>query len=295
MRIGVDAACWANPRGYGRFTREIVGAMAALAPGHEFVCLVDERAAAAFDLIAANVRTVSVSQRVSPTTAAAASGYRSPSDMLRFTRAAARERFDVFFSPSIYTYFPLPLRLPAVMTVHDAIADRYPKLTLPGARARLFWTLKVKAALWQARLVLTVSDFAAREIADVHGISATRIRVALEAPSSAYFPSVSPADVAAEAQRVGVPAGAQWLTYVGGFNPHKNLDVLIRAHAAAAARLARPLCLVMIGAVEGDVFHGNIEALRDLVRSMGTGDRILWPGFLADDRIRLLHAGAVAL
>ncbi len=29
MRIGIDATCWANERGYGRFTREIVTAMVA--------------------------------------------------------------------------------------------------------------------------------------------------------------------------------------------------------------------------------------------------------------------------
>jgi len=26
MRIGVDCTCWANGRGYGRFTRELLGA-----------------------------------------------------------------------------------------------------------------------------------------------------------------------------------------------------------------------------------------------------------------------------
>jgi hypothetical protein len=50
MRIGVDATSWANARGYGRFTREIVGAMAALAPRDEFVCFLDPLSAGSFGL-----------------------------------------------------------------------------------------------------------------------------------------------------------------------------------------------------------------------------------------------------
>ncbi|MBK8005221.1 MAG: hypothetical protein IPK12_15160 [Gemmatimonadetes bacterium] len=161
MRIGVDATCWANGRGYGRFTRSLLAEMAALSPDDEFICFLDPVAAQGFDLAGPNVRPVIVPMGVAPTAAAAADGYRAPLDMLRLTRAVWRERPDVFFSPSVYTYFPLPPGQRAVVTVHDAIAERFPELTLPSPRARLFWRLKVGLALRQARLVLTVSDFAA--------------------------------------------------------------------------------------------------------------------------------------
>jgi glycosyltransferase involved in cell wall biosynthesis len=295
MRIGIDATCWANERGYGRFTRELVGAMAALGREHEFLCLLDRQAASGFRLTGANVRPVVVDQGVSPTAAASASSYRSPVDMLRLSRALARESPDVFFSPSVYTYFPVPRRLPAVVTIHDAIVERYPRLTLPSRRARLFWAAKVRFALWQARLVLTVSEFAAREIADVHRVPRARIRVALEAPSDAYRPSESAADVDAARTRVGLSPGARWLTYVGGFNPHKNLDVLVRAHAAAQRQLDRPLDLLLIGTLNRDVFHGNLDAVRGTIRQCGTGSLVRWPGFLPDAEIRHLHSGAVAL
>ena len=72
MRIGIDATCWANDRGYGRFTREIVSAMVALAPAHQFVCFLDRRAESRFDVQAYNVVTSLVDQSVSPTVAAAA-------------------------------------------------------------------------------------------------------------------------------------------------------------------------------------------------------------------------------
>lgn len=295
MRIGVDATCWANDRGYGRFTRELVRAMVSVGREHDFVCLLDDRAAGRFDLTGANVCPVVVPQRASPTTAASADGFRSPFDMLRLSRALARERLDVFFSPTVYTYFPVPPGLPAVVTLHDAIAERFPRLTLPTARARLFWRMKVKLALWQARLVLTVSEFAAKEIAEVHGIPSGRIRVALEAPSADYRPSQSHEQIDALARRIGLPPGARWLTYVGGFSPHKNLDVMVRAHHRASARLSRPLFLVLIGALTGDAFLSNLAAIREAIRACGTDSLVLWPGFLPDTDIRHLHSGALAL
>src|SRR5687767_7610381 len=132
MRIGIDATCWANPRGYGRFTRELLPELVAQAPGDQFVCFLDDLSARSFDVGGDSVSRHIVPLRHSPTTAASASGSRSVGDMLRLTSAVRRARLDVFFSPSVYTYFPLPVGLPAVVTIHDAIAERFPHLTLPS-------------------------------------------------------------------------------------------------------------------------------------------------------------------
>ena len=294
LSIGIDATCWANARGYGRFTRELCAALVAEAPAHRFVFFADARAAQRFELRGANVRLVTVEQGRSPTEAAAADGNRSPLDMLRLTRAVRRERLDVFFSPSVYTYFPLPPGLPAVVTLHDAIAERYPHLTLPSRRARLFWRAKVRLALFQARLVLTVSEFSARELADVLAIPRARLRVALEAPPPEYRPSESQAAIEAAARRVKLPDGARWYTYVGGFNPHKHVDLIVRAHAAVCRASERPPHLLLVGTLDGDVFHGDQGRIRAEIERAGTSELVRWTGFLPDEELRHLHSGALA-
>ncbi|HSA54347.1 MAG TPA: glycosyltransferase family 1 protein [Gemmatimonadaceae bacterium] len=296
MRIGVDATCWANARGYGRFARELMRAMTPLAPGDEFVCFGDRRAFEAWPDGTAhesNVTLVEVRQAVSPTLAAAADGNRSPADMLRLTRAVARHRPRVFFSPSVYTYFPLPPGQRAVVTIHDTIAERFPHLTLPTGRARLFWRLKVGLAVRQARLVLTVSDYSARSITTVLGVPASRIRVTVEAPARAYSPS-RPEDVLEAAARHGVARGERWFIYVGGFNPHKRVDTIIEAHATLARELSAPPRLLLVGNAAGDVFLGEVQRLRALVQRVGTGDLVHWTGFVADDELRHLLSGAIA-
>lgn len=296
MRIGVDATCWTNPRGYGRFTRELIPAMAALAPDDRFVCFVDQGAAKVFDLRLSNVEMQVVPLDESPTAAAASDNYRSPRDMLRLTRAVYRTPLDVFFSPTVYTYFPLPPRLPAVVTVHDAIADRYPELTLPSRRARLFWRLKVSLALAQARLILTVSDFAAADIRRVLRVDPGRIRVALEAPADVYRIAATVAEIEDAAARYQLPLANRWFVYVGGFNPHKNVDRLVHAHAALTREVGQDAPhLVLVGPTATDVFHSDIARIRQVIAEHGTADRVHWLGFLPDDQLRFIHAGALAV
>lgn len=267
--------------------------MVALAPEHRFVCFGDRRAFEAFPLEAPNVERVEVALDASPTLAAAADGARSVSDMLRLTSAVRRAAPDVFFSPSVYTYFPLPLGMRAVVTIHDAIAERFPHLTLPSARARLFWKLKVKLAIAQANIVLTVSEYSRRDLQRVLGIAPQRLRVAVEAPAEAYHP-VPPDESLAAARAVGVTAGAGWFTYVGGFNPHKRIDLIIRAHADLARTMSTPPHLLLVGTTTGDVFHGESGRLRALIAECGTESLVHWTGFVPDERLRQLHAGAIA-
>lgn len=270
--------------------------MVRIAPADDFVFFMDELTKESFDLEGSNVKTVLVDQTKAPTLAASAGGSRSIADMLRLMRATRAESVDVFFSPSVYTYFPLPPRLPAVVTIHDVITEKFPELTLPTSRARLFWALKVRIAVWQARMILTVSNYSAKELTSILKISPTRIRVTSEAPASNYRPSESKEDIIEAGRRVGIPPGASWLVYVGGFNPHKHVDVIVNAHATVAAEHKEsPLYLILVGAPERDVFYGNVEEIRAAIAKRGTEGLVKWAGFVPDRELRHLHSGAVAL
>ena len=295
MRIGVDATSWFNERGYGRFTRELLTAMVTGAPEHEFVCFVDARDVGRLGLKQENVtaRGVELGQR--PAEAASASSNRTVRDMLRMSRAVRREGVEVLFYPTVYSYFPAPLGQRAVVAVHDTIAERFPELTLPSARARRFWRWKVRAALWQARLILTVSEFSAADIERVLRVPRERIRLTHEAPSAAYAPGSSADEISAARLQVGLPADGRYLTYVGGFNPHKNVESLVMAHAEVAAAVDDPPRLLLVGSVDKDVFHSGVESIRAAIRDAGTEELVTWAGFVPDHELRHLHAGSLAL
>jgi glycosyltransferase involved in cell wall biosynthesis len=268
--------------------------MVPLAADHELCCFLDERSDERFALRAPNVRREVVAQGVAPTVAASSGSGRSPIDMLRLTNAVRRSGVDVFFSPSVYGYFPLPFGLPAVVTVHDAIAERFPALTLPTLRDRLFWWSKVRFALLQAQIVMTVSDFAAADIERHLRVPRSRIRVTLEGVASEYRPSTSHEEIAAAAARAGLPPNAKWVIYVGGFGAHKHVDALVRAHGRVARRQDFPLFLLLVGS-RTDGFLQDIGSIEQAISDVGSHDLVRWLGFLPDAELRHLHSGAIAL
>jgi glycosyltransferase involved in cell wall biosynthesis len=213
--------------------------------------------------------------------------------MWRLTRATASLKPDVFFSPSVYTYYPLRPSQRAVVTIHDAIVERFPELTLPSARARLFWRLKVGLAVRQAALVLSVSDYAAAQVAAAHGLPSSRLRVAVEAPARVYRPA-TPTETAEAVAAAGLPGGAPYFTYVGGFAPHKRLDVILRAHAALLGSGDPAPHLVLIGRLQGDAFFTTRSELLALIEKLGSTAYVHWTGFAPDETVRALHTGAVA-
>ncbi|HZQ05000.1 MAG TPA: hypothetical protein VFD70_00355, partial [Anaerolineae bacterium] len=79
MRIGIDGASWANGRGYGRFTRELVGALARQDQRNTYTLFLDSATPRA--AVPPNIQTIPIATRASPSQAASADGYRSPRDL----------------------------------------------------------------------------------------------------------------------------------------------------------------------------------------------------------------------
>ena len=176
MNIGIDATSWWNNRGFGRFTREILTALFKLdSPDHHFFLIVDQP----LDELRpfSNVTVVQVATSRPTTEAAVADSNRSPFDMLRMYGAVARCPLDMMFFPAVYSWFPVPRKLPTMLAVLDAIAEHYPELIFPGWRSRLFWTIKMKLAIWSSERILTISNAAKEEIVEYIGADAGPIDV----------------------------------------------------------------------------------------------------------------------
>ena len=149
-------------------------------------------------------------------------------------------------------------------------------------------------ALRQSRLVLTISDYSAKDIAEVFGLDRGDLRIAMNAPSEVYQPGVTDEERARALGGLDLPEGARWFTYVGGFNPHKRVDRLLRAHAALAKETDDPPHVLLVGSYDKDNFHGCRADLVRLIEELGTGDLVHWTGFVADEDLRVLHALALA-
>jgi len=296
MRIGIDATCWTNRRGYGRFLRALLAATLEVDRQNRYVFFLDDESSE-FP-VPQNVEVVRVAAGVPTVRAAASNGSRSLGDMWAMSRAISAQPLDLFFFPSVYSYVPLLGRVPQLVAIHDVIPELFPELVFPSLRSKLFWSAKVKMACAQARLVLTVSEYSRQRLAEVLGLNPLRLRVVPEAGAPA-FRRLEPGAIAWEAlyQRLGLPSDARLLVYVGGFSPHKNLPLLVDVFSSLAAqpRFAAAR-LVLAGDYEGDVFHSGYQQLKQQVERLGLADRVVFTGYLGDDDlVPLLNRAEVLL
>src|SRR3984885_15079884 len=126
MKIGIDGACLANRRGFGRFARQMVEALAKAESGHEFVVFVDRPSLHAVSIPEGMGRVV-VDVTEAPSRAASATGGRRVGDRLAMARSVAKSDLDVIYFPASYSFFPVWNAGRVVVTMHDTLALAHPE------------------------------------------------------------------------------------------------------------------------------------------------------------------------
>jgi glycosyltransferase involved in cell wall biosynthesis len=296
MRIGIDGGCLANRRGFGRFARRTLQALADQPTPHTFVVLIDAPSVNALDAMGALPETAErrvVPVRYAPSQAASSRGRRSVRDLLAMSRSAARAGLDLLYFPATYSYFPVWGVPRVVVTMHDTLALARPELVFPTRAGRVAWAVKEHAAVRQADRIVTVSDAARRDLVSWFKLPEDRVDVVSEAADPAFTPRPEGAESDGALRRCGLDPGAPFFLYVGGLSPHKNLPRLIAAFAASGLD-ARGYRLVLVGDV-ADVFHTHLPTLRGEIERLGLGDCVVFTGFVADDDLAFLYSRAEAL
>ena len=248
-------------RGYGRFLRRSAAArrsdpLQVRVDAHTRRADIDALLA---DAPPGRVEIAILDTAESQAAAASASGSRSPLDLWRMGRAVARVPLDVLWFPSVYSWFPVPGRVPQVVGFHDTIAERHASIVFPTLRTRTLWRLKSWLARRGAAAVLTLSEFSRRCLHELLGVPLARIHVTVLRPPQ-------PSPVADAARR---SAGSRRtisrrtvLRIYGGPNPHKAC--LRHAGWRVPRRRADARCACCCG-VRRRVFHADVAALREYI------------------------------
>jgi alpha-1,3-rhamnosyl/mannosyltransferase len=292
LEIGIDATTWANDRGFGRFTRELVTALAARDAGFRYTLVFDQPPPEGLPAAVA-VRSAGTARSLRESSAGASS--RSLAYLWRMGRIARQARFDVFFFPAVYSYFPVLARVPCVVCYHDATAERMPGLLFPTRRNHWLWRAKTALARFQTTRAMTVSQASAADLERFLGIPRARIDVVTEA-ADPVFRVLDDSSVALGARaRHGVPEGALLLVYVGGMNRHKNVLGLLRAMPAVIAAQPR-VHLAIVGDTSGKGFADNVpELMRFVDGTPSLARHVNFTGYLGDEELVELLGSASAL
>jgi glycosyltransferase involved in cell wall biosynthesis len=179
----------------------------------------------------------------------------------------------------------LPLRsVPSVLTVHDLIFRHLPEHHKPLNRRYLNLTLPLYCR--RATHIIAISECTRRDLTAAYNLPPEKVTVIHEAADPRFQPQ-TPHRVIAVRQHYGLPE--RYILFVGTIEPRKNLTRLLHAFEA----LHRDdLCdgLVIVG--KRGWLYGSFFA--ELERSP-VRDAVVLPGYVPDEELPAIYAGARAL
>jgi glycosyltransferase involved in cell wall biosynthesis len=296
MRVGIDATCWANRRGYGRFTRGLLTALLESDQSRQYIFFVDDHTYAQ-ETFPDQAKCIVVPTTQSPTEAASASTRRSFADMWSMTKAVAKANLDTFLFPSVYTYFPTFTKASIILGVHDVIAEDYPDLVFPDKKRRQLWELKGWLAHKQADFIMTVSKHAKGGIIRHFKHAPEKIFVIDEAADPVFRPLLN-GDLNTDLlHQHGLTDSDRFFVYLGGINPHKNLINLSECFAKIRNQPEfSNLKLAIIGDIN-DGFTPGLSELRAKISELHVEPHVIFTGYVSDeDAVHFLNkAEAVVL
>jgi glycosyltransferase involved in cell wall biosynthesis len=286
MRVVINGWFIDQPTtGSGQYARQLATRLPAIAPQHEFILVVpDGRSFKAIDLAsgrdlqslastikrpASNLRKLLFEQSITP-------------------RAAAALRADVIHVP--YWAPPLRAHAPIVVTIHDLIPLLL-KEYRGGPLARLYTGL-VAAAARGARLILTDSDASRRDIIRRLSVPESRVRTIYLAADPKFTPRPNAVDHAAVRRKYDLPD--DYVLYLGGFDPRKNVEAALQVYTWGQAAIGYTHPLVMAGRLP-ETRDGFFSDPRAIARQFEVEDVVRCIGEVDEADIVALVQGATAL
>lgn len=193
-------------------------------------------------------------------------------------RTAGRSAL-LYHSP--YYLMPYHPGAPTVLTHYDLIPLLFPAHVSP--RARLFFRVALRLALYAAQHVVAISEASRRDLLAAFPVAPERVTTTPLAPDPRFRPQ--PATVMA-AMHTHYALPERFLLYLGINKPHKNLVTLLHAYAQLPAS-APPL--VVAGAWDDRYPEAKQAAVK-----LNLTARVRFLGPVADADLPALYAAATA-
>lgn len=180
----------------------------------------------------------------------------------------------------------VPTRAPVVHTVHDVLP-----LLEPGwyARSERWLSRRAHADLAErSARILCVSPYVATQVVELLGIDAARVTVVANGLADRFrLPVGAAPDRPAATAGLGVERG-RYLVHVGAITRRKNLLTLVAAMAVLPPAMVPALVLAGPDGLGAGAVRAEVDRL-------GLADRVRFAGYVPDDALPGLVAGAAAL
>ena len=272
MKIAYDAR-WLFQGGHGDVTylRNLVGAMARVAPGDEFWLYYRE-----FDTL----RESLAAQHANVHTRALKFPVGALWNQCALAPALRRAGMDV-----LHGNYVLPLRAPRpmVVSIHDITFRLFPEWIAP--RPRRLMNVIIPQSARSATKILTGSECTRQDMIKHLGVAPEKIVVTPYAAAPHFTPH-DPLDARRRVRELFPALDGRYLAAIGLRGPRKNIGVALRAILQLQARGAWPSDVKLAVA-------GTREQFPD-AEIAKLGDVIEFLGFVADGDLPVVYSAAIA-
>jgi glycosyltransferase involved in cell wall biosynthesis len=211
-------------------------------------------------------------------------------EQIDFPRAAKRMKADVAFVP--YWAPPLKCDAPVAVTIHDLI-----QIVLPdyrhGWKQKAYFSL-VRAATANASAILTDSEASKRDILRYIDTMSERVNVVPLATEPRFSPAQSENDLWRVREKYRLPE--QYVLYLGGFDPRKNIETLMQVYVWAGGTIGDEFPLVVTGDAATLVTSNGGEkmSLAQMAKTLEIEEDIRFVGHVDENDKPALYAMARA-
>jgi glycosyltransferase involved in cell wall biosynthesis len=273
--------------GVGTYIRNLLLAIAAENPPHEFHLICSDEDRQQLPVLPANFHTEIYNRRDS----ARADHYSLP-------HLVGKLKVDLTHIP--FHRVPLLMAKPYVVTIHDLSSLFYDDATGALHAAHVF---RLKRGLRRADRVIAVSGATRRDVVNLVPLAADRVRLIYNAPDPQFIgrtvrgsAAYDPAAAARERHRIleRYQIRYPFLLYAGSIRPQKNIPRLIEAFAVVRQKLEdhggyKDLRLIIIG---DDI--SRYPKVRRAVMQSRVENCVRFLGYIPLDTLRVFHELAAA-
>ncbi len=267
MHIAFNGWFWDQPyTGSGQYLRNLLAALHSLAPENRLSLIVPDDMRT-LDNLPPDVDVLPIRTRFDGHLAKVWFEQRA------FPQGVARLKPDLAHVP----YWGPPLRSPAplICTVLDVIPLAIPEYRA-GIRNRLYASLVVASARGAAH-ILTISQAAKEDITRYIGVPAERITVTHLAVDKVFHPEQGRERDQAVRAKYGLDDVEDFVLYLGSYNVHKNVRLLLAAYTYVAQGLPG-VPLVLAGRTPATWGTPHFPDLPAYIQDNGLADVVRWIG-----------------
>lgn len=276
MRIGIDGRELLRNQitGIGRFLSNFLKYAPEIKPDWEFILFMNQHNAGADVPICPNLKQMVIPEN-----------WTFWWDQVKLPKYLRKEKIDIFFSP--YYKAPIFSPCPTVITIHDIA----PFVKCRATFSRLHYghkrfALRIWSRFFARRATknITVSNYSKKDIMNIFEISEEKIAVVYEGVREEFKPKEKE-DVEKVKERYGIRG--KYIFYIGNFEPHKNVEGILRAYSKINYELQKN-CKLVIGGKK----DGNFKKIKRLCLNLKIKKNAIFPGFIEDADLPALYSGA---